>query len=77
MGEMKSYSEIKQEEAGTLRRNRFIQYLYSECHWRQVDIAKKFGFKRQRAFQIINRTYPEKHHIGLWRRLWDILTYPY
>lgn len=68
---MKSYSEIKQEEAGTLNRNKFIQYLYNECRWRQVDIAKKFRVSRQRIHQIINNpnvttTYCQAHYDGFW-----------
>ncbi len=69
---MKSYSEIKQEEAGTLNRNLFIQYLY-KCGYRQVDIAKKFGHSRQWAHQIVHRTYPKK--IGFWERLFKKLWY--
>ena len=71
----KTFSEQQQEGAGTLKRNRFINYLYNECGYRQVDIARKFGHSRQWAHHIVHRSYSEKR--GFWGRLWDILTHPY
>ncbi len=70
---MKSFSEKQQERARTLNRNKYIKYLYEECSWRQVDIAKKFKVSRQRIHHIVHRDHPEK--IGFWGRLLDRILY--
>jgi len=66
---LKTFSELQQERAGTLNRNKFIQYLYFQRGWRQVDIAKRFGVSRQCIHHIIHRTCGEKY--GFWTRLID------
>ncbi len=75
MGEMrKTYSEIKQEEAGTLYRNRLISLRY-KVGITQAELARHYELSRQRINQIVHRSYPKR--VSLWGRLWNILTHPY
>lgn len=76
----KTQSEIKQEKAGTLYRNRLLKSRWEEEKHRrglQSEMARELGISRQAVSVIVNRedlaTYYQAHHISIWRALWHRL----
>ena len=78
---MKSYSEIKQDLAGTTVRNKIIKF---RCqHGKrgiQSQMAREYHISRQAIHRIVHNpnvilTHPQKHRDGflggLWKKLMD------
>ena len=65
---MKSYSELQQERAGTLNRNKVIVFRY-ELGITQVKLAEQYNLTRQRIHQIVHRKPQNPNLSGLRSRV--------
>lgn len=69
---VKTYSELQQERAGTLNRNKGIVFRY-QLGIPQVELARHYNLTRQRIHQIIHRVYPQTQQNqnlgGFWSKL--------
>ena len=69
----KSYSELQQERAGTLNRNRQIKKDYKPGLGGKIGRAQNPPISRQAIHQIVHRTYTRKKD-GLFIRLCETFT---